>query len=539
MQDDLQDIAAGQETVAFGHFAVRRQANGELWELGRGAMGVTYRAFDTSLQTDVALKVIRAEKVSDEGSRRRFQREARAAAKIRHLNVANVLHLGEQDGNYFYAMEYVKGRSLEAVLEKEGGKLPAPIALALLAQAAAALNAAHQEGVVHRDLKPANVMIIEGEDLNHEDERTKAAGGRLLKVIDFGLARHFGASGTAQEDDITRSFAGFMGTPAYASPEQCMEDEVDGRTDLYSLGIILWQMLVGKRPFGGRLHEVIARQMSDPPPILQLEGVPPPLVHLLEGLLIKDRDQRKPQTAAELRTALDQLWKSPNLVSAGADRPPLVIPIRREEAAPVRRQYPATRAKRARPWPLVRVAWLAAAGLSVILLVQIAGQPDGVPSIDTSIQPPLIGLDLTDAVDSPQSRQLTLKQGEINAFLGGAVHRTKDPGVLDRIFEFKRTYVLLTPGVCHIGMEETFFGKSLYFGTNYKLEFQDGIFSPVNIGGNLGRLSIHPLLMHGCDYLFSRVWTALHREDQNMRRLAAVQIDLEQITLTTKGTATK
>ena len=299
--------AAGD--LAFGHFLVPRRADGSLWELGRGAMGVTYRAFDTSLRTDVALKVIHADRVQNEDSRRRFQREARAAAKVRHPNIASVLYLGEEGGEFFYAMEFIAGRSLDALLKETAGPLPAAQAVALAAQAAAALNAAHRREVVHRDLKPANLMLLEDDALDHTDERTDAAGNRLLKVIDFGLARRFGA-GRQEDSLVTQTFAGFVGTPAYASPEQCSgETDLDGRSDLYSLGIILWQMLTGRLPFAGRVVEVLGRHQFQDPPLAQLAGLPAPLAELLTGLLIKDPAERRPQTAGELRTTLDRLLR--------------------------------------------------------------------------------------------------------------------------------------------------------------------------------------------------------------------------------------
>ena len=162
------------------------------------------------------------------------------------------------------------------------------MAVALAAQAAAALNAAHKRGVVHRDLKPGNLMLLEGDALDHEDERTIAAGDRLLKVIDFGLARSFGAN--RQEDSlVTQTFAGFIGTPAYASPEQCVGgDDLDGRSDLYSLGIILWQMLAGRLPFTGGVVEVLGKHQFQPPPAAQLAALPAPVAALVTGLLVKD-----------------------------------------------------------------------------------------------------------------------------------------------------------------------------------------------------------------------------------------------------------
>jgi serine/threonine protein kinase/formylglycine-generating enzyme required for sulfatase activity len=298
-----------REPPAFAHFRVYQRADGTPWELGRGGMGVTYRALDMNLRKDVALKVIRTERTLDQIFRQRFQREARSAAQIQHLNVAAVYHLGEQDGAFFYAMEFIQGRSLEAVLKEHTGPFPPAAALALVAQTAAGLTAAHRQQVIHRDLKPANLMVVEGAHLDHEDERTAAAGHRLIKVIDFGLARRFGES--RGEDSVLTQATTFLGSPAYSSPEQCRgDDDIDGRSDLYSLGVILWELLAGQRPFGGRSSaEVLAKHQYEPPPVAQLTALPLPIVALLKGLLIKDRDLRQPQTAGELGSLLDGLWR--------------------------------------------------------------------------------------------------------------------------------------------------------------------------------------------------------------------------------------
>jgi hypothetical protein len=179
------------------------------------------------------------------------------------------------------------------------------------------------------------------------------------------------------------------------------------------------------------------------------------------------------------------------------------------------------------------IAW----ALVVALLIQILRQPDGVPPVQKGVLPRMIGSDLADAVESPQPRRLNLNQDEINAFLKGSIHEAKDSSFLGGIIEFKRAYVILTPGVCHIGMEKSLWGWPLYLGTDYKLEVQNGTFIPTNIGGNLGRLAIHPLIMQGCEYLFRGLWAALHREEQHMHELQSVQIDKGQITLITKGAA--
>ena len=299
------------ETASFGHYRVTRRADGALEELGRGGMGVTYRALDPGLRIPVALKVIGAAYVHDTDARRRFQREASAAAQLRHPNVASVLHLGEQGDEFFYAMEFVAGRSLLALL-KEERILPVPIALALMAQVAAALAAAHKHELIHRDLKPGNLMLLEGNALDHEDERTAAAGGRQVKVIDFGLARSFGQ--TRLEDSlasVTGALPGFMGTPSYSSPEQCAgSDDLDGRSDLYSLGIVLWQCVAGRLPFSGTSAYVLGMHQYQALPMDHLTGLPAGVVELLTGLLEKSPAARRPRTAAELRDALDALRHS-------------------------------------------------------------------------------------------------------------------------------------------------------------------------------------------------------------------------------------
>jgi hypothetical protein len=237
-------------------------------------MGVTYRAVDTVLGHAVALKVIDTRIADRPEARERFLREARAAARLRHPNVASVFYYGvrKSDGQCFYAMELVEGQTLEARLRREG-PLPATFALEIVAQVARAMAAAESQGLVHRDLKPANVMLVSGPDL-------------IVKVIDFGLAKATAAS----QSDITHG--GFVGTPAFASPEQCAGAGVDVRSDLYSLGITLWVILTGKAPFRGSWPEVMHQQQQAPLPLEQLKGFPQPVVALLQTLLEKDPAHR-------------------------------------------------------------------------------------------------------------------------------------------------------------------------------------------------------------------------------------------------------
>src|SRR5882757_925721 len=147
------------EPVRFQHYEVLRRDDGSLFELGRGAMGITYKAFDTNLRTNVALKVINATYLNSEIARQRFLREARAAAAIRHPNVATVFHLGNEDDAYFYAMEFIDGETVEGFMQREGA-VPTLLALDIAAQVARALSAAEKQGLVHRDIKPSNLMLV-------------------------------------------------------------------------------------------------------------------------------------------------------------------------------------------------------------------------------------------------------------------------------------------------------------------------------------------------------------------------------------------
>ncbi len=274
------------DPVRFQHFEVPIREDGSLHELGRGAMGITYKAFDTNLRCYVALKVINAAYLSSEVARQRFLREARAAAALRHPNVATVFHLGEEGGDCFYAMEFVDGETVEAMMKREGA-IPAPVALEIVIQVARALGAAQKQGLVHRDIKPANLMIV------HEDE-----GEFTVKVIDFGLAKS--AAGNAGEDSATLTVGGFLGTPHFASPEQLDERDLDVRSDIYSLGVTLFYMLAGRAPFSGSLAQVMSQHLHREPPLETLSDQPRQVVDLLKHMLAKDASAR-PQTPADLR----------------------------------------------------------------------------------------------------------------------------------------------------------------------------------------------------------------------------------------------
>ena len=253
-------------------------------ELGRGAMGVTYKAFDVDLRCAVTLKVISEKYLGDESTRLRFLQEARAAASIRHPNVASVFHLGRTSEIYFYAMEFVEGETLERLI-KRSGRLEAKTALEIVTQVTAGLAAVHKQKLVHRDIKPSNIMV------SMED-----GGAVTAKIIDLGLAKAVNQLAVQTSISILE---GFAGTPEFASPEQFVGVGVDIRSDLYSLGVTLWEMVTGHALFRGSPAEVMYQHQRAQLPLEQLESVPQPVVTLIMMLLEKD-PLRRFQTPAEL-----------------------------------------------------------------------------------------------------------------------------------------------------------------------------------------------------------------------------------------------
>ena len=277
------------ETETYQHYQILRRGDGSLWELGRGSMAVTYKAFDVNLCCPVALKVVNAHHLEEEHTRARFVREARAAAALRHRNIASVYHLGNDEQSYFYAMEFVDGETIEDLVRRRG-PLPPAEALGIAAQVARALRAAAREGLVHRDIKPANLMVVREE----EDE------GLLVKVIDFGLARRAVVADAAAQ--ITLS--GFVGTPQYASPEQIEERDLDSRSDIYSLGVTLWYMLTGQPTFTGPVVRISALHLHGEPPWTQVAHLPAPVRAVLARTLQKNPADR-PQDPVALRHEIE------------------------------------------------------------------------------------------------------------------------------------------------------------------------------------------------------------------------------------------
>src|SRR6476469_8147016 len=319
--------------MRFGVYEIDCHSDGSLCELGRGAMGVTYRATDTSLQRKVALKIIKidiAERSAD--ARERFMREARAAAALRHEHIATVYQFGMrlETGQYYYAMELIDGETLDDRVHR-AGPLDARSTIGIAEQVTSALTAAEKHGLVHRDLKPANLMLVNADDpevMKTDQARSRRSKLRALrksgipvvKIIDFGLAKAFRTA----TDSKSLTHDRFVGTPAFASPEQFEHSALDVRSDIYSLGETLWFALTGKTPFGGRsVDEIHRAQKSNALPVEQLKAahVPHRLKSLLESMLAFEPASR-PGTR-ELAARLQRC--SPEARSVRRTRAPLAV----------------------------------------------------------------------------------------------------------------------------------------------------------------------------------------------------------------------
>src|SRR5882757_4023277 len=284
--------------LRYDHFEVEVGVDGFPIELGSGAIAITYRARDTVLNSVVALKVIDRKIAKMPGVRSRFFREARAAAQIHHPNVARVSHYGEQDGECFYVMELVEGETLEARIRRDG-PMPLAQALEVIEQTARALAAAEVCGVVHRDIEPSNIML----------ESDPGGCTSIVKVIDYGIAKILKPEA---ERGAEQTQTGFIGTPAFASPEQFAPSEqtkIDTRSDIYSLGVTFWYLLSGRVPFVGRTLEEVRARQTEQLPVEQLKGlhVPARCLSLLKSMLAVDPKDR-PQSARELLSEVHRCY---------------------------------------------------------------------------------------------------------------------------------------------------------------------------------------------------------------------------------------
>jgi serine/threonine-protein kinase len=266
-----------ESTVKLGKYELRR-------ELGRGAMGVVYEAFDPSIERIVALKTIRRDQLEGAEGQDvigRFQREAKAAGRLNHPNIVSIYDFGEDNGTAFIAMEFVSGRELKSYFENNE-RFPMADIVRVMSQLLDALEYSHQYGVVHRDIKPANIILL-------PDHR--------VKVADFGIAR-------IESSQYTQAGT-VLGTPAYMSPEQFMGQTVDGRSDIFSAGVVLYQFLTGERPFSGTattiMHKVLMEEPL-PPSMLNVQ-VPKRFDAVIKKAMTK-RPEDRFQTAREFADAI-------------------------------------------------------------------------------------------------------------------------------------------------------------------------------------------------------------------------------------------
>jgi len=291
-------------TERIGHYEI-------LEEIGRGGMGVVYRAHEPSLNRTVAVKVLGEHLARDAEYVTRFEREAQAAAALNHPNIVQVYAIGEQDGRHYFAMEYVEGTTVQDMIRREGRIAPERAADIVL-QAAKGLAAAHDRGLIHRDIKPANLMVT---------------GDGLVKIADFGLA--------LRPNDQTRitSSGLLMGTPGYLAPEQCLDRTVDARTDIYALGVTLFEMLTGNAPFQADSPAALIRKIVDgetPDPGELAPDLPPELRRVVLRMMAKDPSERY-QTCYQVAADLTAYLRS---VGSGATSlPPVPPPVPGEAAA--------------------------------------------------------------------------------------------------------------------------------------------------------------------------------------------------------------
>ncbi|HEV2953453.1 MAG TPA: serine/threonine-protein kinase [Candidatus Dormibacteraeota bacterium] len=283
-------------------------------ELGQGAMGIVYRAIHPGLKVQIAVKVLAEQYSSDPAFRRRFQGEAAAIAALNHPAIVRVYDFDEDQGSLFIVMEYVEGRSLRNWLQN-GGRFTVPASLDIIKQVLSGVGAAHSRGVIHRDLKPENLLLTEE--------------GRI-KVLDFGIAAML------DETSIFTHAKSIAGTPSYMSPEQSQGLPVDRRADIYSIGIILYELLHGRPPFVGSVQAVLRSQMYEKPPAS--EAIPRSLMDVIWKATAKAPSERYATceeftSALAARAGLGSLPEPESTSRVGFDRPilqPMLV-----EAIPV------------------------------------------------------------------------------------------------------------------------------------------------------------------------------------------------------------
>ncbi|MGH7569564.1 MAG: protein kinase domain-containing protein [Gemmatimonadales bacterium] len=329
MREPLDALFLSFQSTLAGRYALER-------ELGRGGMGIVYLARDLRLERVVAIKLLPPDRAGDTALRDRFLREARTAARLSHPNIIPIHAVEEIDDFVFFVMAYVHGETLGARIRREGALKPLDAAR-ILREVAWALAYAHSQGIVHRDVKPDNILL-------------EAPAGRAL-VADFGIARSVRAAGVSGAGEM-------LGTPEYMSPEQASGDAVDGRSDLYGLGVVAYFALAGRLPFtASSVPALLLQHVAQPPPPLAAPGAPRHLVQAVERCLAKAPAERF-QSGEEFAEALGRSLET---------RRDLPIPVRvflTEDSAQLRGQLMA-------PW--LAAAFLVPAGLGLLVDAVFSG----------------------------------------------------------------------------------------------------------------------------------------------------------------------
>src|SRR5262249_10316438 len=280
--------------------------------VGEGGMGFVYRATHVQMENTVAVKVLHSDLASDQVAVERFRREARAAAQIRHPNAVAVTDFGvtRKAGTAYLVMEFLEGGDLRRKIKREK-RLDCAEAIVIMSQTCAALNAAHEKGIIHRDLKPDNIWLLESTNPYAQ-----------VKVLDFGIAK---LKATAEASNLTQKGM-IVGTPYYMSPEHCRSEELDPRSDIYSLGIILYEMLTGKVPFEGSspLQVMYKHNTERPKPLSQLSPDIPPQIEKVVLRALEKRKEDRQGSALELAAELEEaLYESGLNVRPSASKPNL------------------------------------------------------------------------------------------------------------------------------------------------------------------------------------------------------------------------
>jgi serine/threonine protein kinase len=297
--------------------------------LGKGGMGMVYKAHDRMLDETVAIKALRSEFANTPEMLKRFKHEIKLARKVSHRNVCRIHEIGEDGGVRYISMEYVEGTDIKQLARDRGGFLEADEAFDVAEQAADGLQAIHDVGIIHRDLKTSNIM--------------RDPGGRV-RLMDFGIAKE-GAERSSGAGSLTLT-GQIMGTPEYMSPEQCLGDKIDHRSDVYALGIVVYEIFTGNVPFRGDSPvATLFKHIQDPVPF---EGpvaarIPLPAVEVLRKALAKNRAERfgsAGEMAEALRKAHEQTLAGPSSEDAPTSRIPVFVPPEAAEAAttPVERR---------------------------------------------------------------------------------------------------------------------------------------------------------------------------------------------------------